>query len=377
MDKENGKNMEAKKSISKNGEDRAVGTNGGKPSECTVSESSKVRLTALSEPLGLPASASTPAQNNQQNVKSKRAKNRKNKPAAKIPNEAKPSSNLERELREMKMEILALKKEAPRTKNVLILNGEEPYIKEAKARRDIDRRRVIDILRMVGMPGSTGIKRVHRVGKWRPPNPTGALAPARPLLVEFISGAARDVLLARAILIEKASHGRYKVIPDLNRRYEIGNQEIGGMVKKGDCVSNPGKERYKKMIDKNPIPGVVVIEDALEDETWQSCIYEVTAKGEHSQADKRDPRGANETWATVAAHNITPLRTAQTNNSTHSKNKVKDVVAVTNVKEYETFHSLTLARNGVTWMVPDTSNGARQSPKNGTAPRVLRPRGLK
>ncbi|CAH8669817.1 unnamed protein product [Dicrocoelium dendriticum] len=101
-----------------------------------------------------------------------------------------------------------------RQRNVLIYNREEPVIHEAKARRDLDRRRIHDILRIAGIPLNVGIKRVHRVGSWRETGPLRQQGFARPILVEFRNPAYRHQLLNRAGLIESQYNGRYQVAPN-------------------------------------------------------------------------------------------------------------------------------------------------------------------
>ena len=51
---------------------------------------------------------------------------------------------------------------------VLILNDDEPMKKLTKARKDMDRRKVQDVLRIAQIPPHVPTRRVHRVGKWNP-----------------------------------------------------------------------------------------------------------------------------------------------------------------------------------------------------------------
>ncbi|CAI2739013.1 unnamed protein product [Dicrocoelium dendriticum] len=101
-----------------------------------------------------------------------------------------------------------------RQRNVLIYNREEPVIRETRTRRDLDRRRVHDILRIAGIPLYVGIKRVHRVGSWRETSMLRHQGYARPILVEFRNPIHRDLLLNRAGLVASQTNGRYQIAPD-------------------------------------------------------------------------------------------------------------------------------------------------------------------
>jgi len=74
---------------------------------------------------------------------------------------------------------------------------------------------------MVGLPTNVGIKRMHRIGKWNPQQEKGD--PARPILVQFTSTKWRDLLLAKAELVNTLTKGRYKIVPD----NKPGNRELG------------------------------------------------------------------------------------------------------------------------------------------------------
>ena len=140
-------------------------------------------------------------------------------------------------------------------KTLLILNREEPQILESKTRRDLDKRRIMDILRMAGLHPNTPLKRVHRVGVWKKPNPFGAQN-ARPILVEFIDSGPRDALLARASLVNQLSKGRYKLIEDNPRHTKMSKFQS----------SYVGQNRYPRSSSATPYErnGVVIIEDVME-----------------------------------------------------------------------------------------------------------------
>lgn len=126
-----------------------------------------------------------------------------------------------------------------RQRNVLIYNREEPIIREAKVRRDMDRRRVQDILRMVGIPPLVGIKRIHRIGSWKNASVLHEKGLARPILVEFKNPLYRDLLLNRAGLLAAETNGRYQVAPDTfaSRAKPLDTTNFGSFVSDGGGLS--------------------------------------------------------------------------------------------------------------------------------------------
>ena len=97
-----------------------------------------------------------------------------------------------------------------RAKHLLIHNCAEPVIKEAKARRETERKHVQDVLRLAGLPPGIPYLKCHRVGVWKG---TKTESP-RPLRVIFTSAYSRDTVLARASKVEDATSGLVKVTPD-------------------------------------------------------------------------------------------------------------------------------------------------------------------
>ena len=95
---------------------------------------------------------------------------------------------------------------------VLILNDDEPMIKLTKARKDMDRRKVQDVLRIARIPPHVPTRRVHRVGKWNPTKQGNSRA--RPILVEFVFQRHRDELLAKASRVQQQTKGRYRIEPE-------------------------------------------------------------------------------------------------------------------------------------------------------------------
>lgn len=125
---------------------------------------------------------------------------------------------LERDIAALRQQLDELRKGGmlhnPMARNLLLLNIEEPFIREAKTRRELDRRRVEEILKMAGIPPGPVIKRSHRVGRWKPPNKDRQVNTARPILVEFRDPRARDLLLARARSIWGSTGGKVHIVPD-------------------------------------------------------------------------------------------------------------------------------------------------------------------
>ena len=130
-------------------------------------------------------------------------------------------STLEKELSHLKIESdIAL----GRNRNILIFNNEEPVIRDAKARADVELRRVRDIIRMAGLPPYTLIKRVQRIGSWIKATNNLGQRVARPILVEFGNPAARDQILCKSELICRITGGRYQITPD-NQARKLRNPE--------------------------------------------------------------------------------------------------------------------------------------------------------
>ena len=231
-------------------------------------------------------------------------------------------------------------------KTVLILNHEEPEVKESKSRRDMDRRRVLDVIRMSGLPNAK-LRRVHRVGVWKRSSLDGPKQ-ARPILVEFFEPATRNILLANSDRIFFLTNGRFKVVPDVSRtnRPPTGNKpkfvehmrawkgiprttplastgHVAGIPQTAHCRMSP----------------VVIIEDVLEDEEWKSCI-----QVEPQQDGHRVMLGVN---PKENATNPTPLR--QTSTPARAESKL-----------------------GFT--IESILGTPADVPKNGLSPRVLRPR---
>ena len=200
-------------------------------------------------------------------LRPKRKRTKKNQGGVKTVSQEKDTNELKLEA-QIKETILKLGMANPckttkrnSSKTILVLNTEEPLIKESKTRRDMDRRRVIDLLRIAGIHPNTGIKRVHRVGVWKQTNP-GRLSPARPILVEFKDSEPRDLLLTRAAFVNNYTKGRYQIVPDIPKP-----------ALRSGSISKPGKtapHHHTPETSKAQV-GFVVIEDILEEEEWRTC----------------------------------------------------------------------------------------------------------
>ena len=171
---------------------------------------------------------------------------------------------LENMIKELSIEVGKLKcpnghvENGPKT--IIILNRDEPMIRESKTRRDLDRRRVMDILRMAGISPHVSIRRVHRVGVWKQPNPN-KIQNARPILVEFTDTGARNLLFSRAALVNQRSNGRYVITSDKPKQRKAANF-IPNFIRPV-ARSNPNETTpYLRN-------GVVIIEDLMEAEKIQ------------------------------------------------------------------------------------------------------------
>ena len=100
------------------------------------------------------------------------------------------------EIKELKTKMNFRHKSKPKHRynqnTVLILNDDEPMMKLTKARKDMDRRKVQDVLRIARIPPHVPTRRVHRVGKWNPTKQGNSRA--RPILVGFVFQRHRDEL---------------------------------------------------------------------------------------------------------------------------------------------------------------------------------------
>ncbi|VDP90748.1 unnamed protein product [Echinostoma caproni] len=170
-------------------------------------------------------------------------------------------------------------------RRLLILNKEELYIRKANTRREFDHRRVLDILRLAGIQYPGGIKRVHRVGTYKAPNPNRNGPPARPTLVEFVVEQTSDLLLSRSVLLAQQK-GRYQIAPDGPNAREVGMNpdKIKDQVQTRGISSGSRAARIPGVS-----PGVVVIEDVLEDEQWQSCLQGDNVDEEASLRFSKEP----------------------------------------------------------------------------------------
>lgn len=203
---------------------------------------------------------------------------------------------LEKKLEVLRREVDSLRPLTNRKpqNTVLVLNNEEPVIREAKARRDLDRRRAMDILRLAGVNPVNALKRVHRVGVWKNPGP-GRTNPARPIVMELSTPNVREMVLTRAAWIYRETNGRFNIVPDQRRP-------------NGAPGWNPRPLRWERRNDPRPQAfgnhtrnpsGVVIIEDVME------------------QLDESELQSeAGEDWVTIGLRNkgdpATPIRRAST-----------------------------------------------------------------
>ena len=103
---------------------------------------------------------------------------------------------------------------SPRALNVLVLNQAEPYVREAKARKDMERRKARDLMRKAGMRAGVPITRVHRVGKWRGSQDEHEDRPPRPILIQFRLRRDRDEFLCKSERILNSTNGLCRIVPD-------------------------------------------------------------------------------------------------------------------------------------------------------------------
>lgn len=102
-----------------------------------------------------------------------------------------------------------------RNRNILVYGVPEPYIREGQQRERAIRFHIINLLRLVEMPGHTGLKRVQRLGRW---NKAESEVKPRPVLVEFSNPRHRDHFLALAEKIRAITQGGITVGPDNIRK---------------------------------------------------------------------------------------------------------------------------------------------------------------
>ena len=114
---------------------------------------------------------------------------------------------LEKQIRELQQSTQIM---LGRTKNILLHNLAEPLIRNAKARREADRRHVMDVFRLAGMSPMTPFTKFHRVGTWKGEH----ISQPRPILVVFSSTHTRDLLLSKAYMVHMNTRGCVKVTPD-------------------------------------------------------------------------------------------------------------------------------------------------------------------
>lgn len=96
-----------------------------------------------------------------------------------------------------------------RTRNVVIHGIPEPYQKSGRLRDKGMRYFIGTILRVAGIPGHVGLKRVLRLGKW-----LGVKKSPRPVMIEFANPRYRDQLLSRADRVHQNLGGVYNITPD-------------------------------------------------------------------------------------------------------------------------------------------------------------------
>ena len=156
------------------------------------------------------------------------------------------------------MQLAAQKGQPSQESVILIHNKHEPFVREFKARKDLDLRKVKDVLRMSGIPANVGIRRIHRVGKWKAE--MNGSSHARPILVEFKSAKWRDALLTKAEQIMTRSNGRYQVSPDQKPKRAKVDMPIEGRATE-QCTQSGGADTTV-MPQKEAIVVVDQIRDA-------------------------------------------------------------------------------------------------------------------
>ena len=128
---------------------------------------------------------------------------------------------LEKQMLELQQTTMVL---LGRTKNIMLHNLAEPLIRNAKARREADRRHVLDVLRLAGMPPTTAFTKYHRVGTWK-----GAhIAHPRPIMVVFPNTHSRDLLLSRACMVQRNTNGCVRVTPDAGLQTSTASRDAFG-----------------------------------------------------------------------------------------------------------------------------------------------------
>ncbi|MGL5707838.1 MAG: PHD finger domain-containing protein [Aeromonas sp.] len=249
---------------------------------------------------------------------------------------------------------------AGNTLRLLIHNLPEPFMKDGKVRREAERGHLRDVLRIAGMPPNTPYAKFHRIGVWK-----GNLAKAsRPMLVVFTTQMNRDKLLSKAAAVDAYTLGRVEIttsseLPKNNtqRCVPLQKQQIEKPIlcltpiskstptqlqaKKPSQSCNLRTQTVKKVLDSNKPSNSLVSKPALE---------------------RSGDSGA--TWATIVASppqtgtQIKRIRTHSCPNSTQGMS-----VRVERASISEELGNI----------VQEESKDFDMS-KNGTSPRVLRPR---
>lgn len=99
-----------------------------------------------------------------------------------------------------------------RNRNVVVHGIAEPVMREGKQRERAMRYHIVNLLRMVNIPGHVAIKRVLRLGKWAGAQST--TRDPRPVLVEFANPRHRDSFLAQAERVRVITQGQVVIRPD-------------------------------------------------------------------------------------------------------------------------------------------------------------------
>lgn len=128
-----------------------------------------------------------------------------NSPGTAVLNERVES--LEAIVRELRMDLDSV---MGRARSLLIHNCAEPFTKNTRARKEDEKSRIRDILRLAGLSLTVPVVKQHRVGTWKG---EGMRAP-RPLLVVFQKREDRDLLLSKATKVEHETKGKVVITPD-------------------------------------------------------------------------------------------------------------------------------------------------------------------
>ena len=278
-----------------------------------------------------------------------------------------------------------------RSKHLLIHNCSEPTIREARIRKEAERRHVQDVLRLAGLPPNTPYLKCHRVGVWKG---TDAASP-RPMRVQFMSTFTRDEILSRASKVEEATAGNIKVTPDTayfldyRRKPSTSTNSAEYLKRPVVQVKQLEREPLEKSTPRtrltSPVPNKPKTKDVVE-RCKRTSISDVKGGSPGSQAPEKTvtPKGSkivhsiktsaaegSTTFASIVAQ--TPLDKSKGNTDVMRSENARIVAPIRAKTLRGIYHDISITKGGISWEVRDPEQEEPKE-KNDGSPRVLRSR---